>query len=85
MPDLTEEHQRYIKNFNLDYVRKTNAKQLEKELELGGNNHKNSLFFQALSEKIIKDEELKFDSGKVYEKAGFELSPFVKIGTKISF
>ena len=31
------------------------------------------------------DENLTFDSGKVYEKAGFEFSPFVYVGTKINF
>ena len=31
------------------------------------------------------DENLTFDSGKVYEKVGFGFSPFVKFGTKIRF
>ena len=31
------------------------------------------------------DENLTFDSGKVYEKVGFGFSPFVKFGSKIRF
>lgn len=31
------------------------------------------------------DDDLHFDSGKVYEKIGFEFSPFVNAGAKISF
>ena len=31
------------------------------------------------------DEDLSFQGGKVYEKVGFEFTPFVNIGTKITF
>ena len=31
------------------------------------------------------DEDLTFDSGKVYKKVGFEVSPLVYIGAKINF
>jgi NAD(P)-dependent dehydrogenase (short-subunit alcohol dehydrogenase family) len=31
------------------------------------------------------DKDLLFDSGKVYKKVGFEITPFVSIGTKVFF
>lgn len=67
MPLLTEEHQEYIKGFNVEYVRKTTKGQLYRELplkrgfSLQEDSHRYSPFLHELSKKISLDNELQLE------------------------
>ena len=62
MPILTEEHQAYVDNFNLDYIKKVDTKRLKLEIpirsgySISKNTKQYSYFLHELSKKICKNK-----------------------------
>jgi len=64
MPDLTEEHHAYLRDFNLAYIQKTSKSKLEEHISFGSGisldpkNKQYSMFLHKLSDKICQDKEM---------------------------